>query len=68
MVEHADFNRRVRRTAVITVALLAALIFGIVVLAGGDWIPGAITVAAALVGLARQVPVIRELCGRPVVR
>ena len=57
-----DFDRRVRRTAVITVALLAALVFGIVVLAGGDWIPGGITVVAALIGLARQIPVIRDLC------
>jgi hypothetical protein len=32
------------------------------VLAGGDWIPGSITVVAALAGLARQVPVIRDLC------
>ena len=62
MVGKADVNRQVRRTALITVALFAALVFGIVVLAGGDWIPGGITVAAALVGLARQIPVIRELC------
>ncbi len=59
---NADFNRRVRRTAVITVALLAALVFGIVVLVGGDWIPGGITVMAALIGLVRQVPVVRDLC------
>ena len=59
---NADFNRRVRRTAAITVALFAALVFGIFVLAGGDWIPGLITVVAALVGLARQIPVVRELC------
>ena len=61
MLENADFKRRVRRTAVITLALFAALVFGIFVLAGGDWIPGVITVVAALVGLARQVAVIREL-------
>jgi hypothetical protein len=35
------------------------------VLAGGDWIPGAIIVAAALVGLARQIPLIRKLCTGP---
>ena len=58
-----DINRRVRRTALITVALSAALAFGILVLARGDWIPGAITVVAALVGLARQIPVIRDLHG-----
>jgi hypothetical protein len=62
VVENADFNRQVRRTALITVALLAALAFGIIVLASGDWLPGGITVAAALVGLARQIPVIRKLC------
>ena len=62
MVGNADFKRRVRRTALLTVGLSAALSFGIVVLAGGDWIPGAVTVVAALVGLAGQVPVIRELC------
>jgi hypothetical protein len=59
---NADFDLRVRRTALITVALAGALVFGIVVIAGGDWIPGGITVVAALVGLARQIPVIRDLC------
>ncbi len=62
MLGNEDFKRRVRRTALITVALSAALVFGIIVLAGGDWIPGGITVVAALVGLARQIPVIRDLC------
>jgi hypothetical protein len=59
------FNREVRRTAIMTVALSFALVFGIIVLAGGDWIPGGITVAAALVGLARQIPRIRRLCSGP---
>ena len=58
-----DHNRRVRRTALITVALSAALAFGILVLARGDWIPGAITIVAALVGLARQIPELRVLHG-----
>ncbi len=62
MLGNEDFKRRVRRTALITVALSAALVFGILVLAGGDWIPGGITVVAALIGLARQIPVIRDLC------
>ena len=35
MVGNADVHRQVRRTALITVALFAALVFGIVVLAGG---------------------------------
>jgi hypothetical protein len=63
----ADFNRQVRRTASMTVALLAALVFGIVVLVGGDWIPGGIIVAATLIGLAKQIPVIRKLCREEVV-
>ena len=62
MLGNEDFNRRVRFTALITVALSAALVFGIVVLAGGDWFPGAIIVVAALIGLARQIPVIWGLC------
>jgi hypothetical protein len=58
----ADPNRRIRRTAFITVALAATLLFGLIVLLGGDWIPGTLIVAASVVGLARQVPVIRDLC------
>ena len=50
-----------------TVGLVAALVFGIIVLASGDWIPGTIIVVATLVGLAQQIPVIVRLCtdGRP---
>ena len=58
----AQFNKQVRLTALLTVGLLAALIFGIFVLAGGDWIPGTVIVAASLIGLARQIPVINKLC------
>jgi hypothetical protein len=57
-----EFNRQVRLTAFLTVGLLTALIFGIIVLAGGDWIPGTVIVAASLIGLARQIQVINELC------
>jgi hypothetical protein len=57
-----EFNRQVRRTALLTVGMLAALIFGIIVLAGADWIPGTLIVAASLIGLARQIPVIKKLC------
>jgi hypothetical protein len=57
-----EFNRQVRLTAFLTVGLLAALVFGIIVLAGEDWIPGTIIVVASLVGLARQIPVINKLC------
>ena len=58
------FNRQVRQTALLSVALLAALIFGIIVLVGGDWIPGVLIVAASLIGLARQVPIISKLCNQ----
>ena len=51
MTAKDEFNRQVRLTALLTVGLLAALIFGIIVLAGGDWIPGTIIVAASLIGL-----------------
>jgi hypothetical protein len=68
MVNHQDFNRLVRRTAILTVALAACLIFGIIVLADGDWLPGGIIVGASTVGLAREIPIIRRLCstGYPV--
>jgi hypothetical protein len=62
MTAKDDFNRQVRLTALLTVGLLGALIFGIIVVAGGDWIPGTIIVAASLIGLARQIPVISKLC------
>ena len=62
MTAKDEFNRRVRQTAILTVALLAALIFGIIVLAGADWIPGTLIVAASLIGLARQIPIINKLC------
>ena len=54
------FNRQVRRSALLTVGLLAALTFGIIVLAGGDWMPGTLIVAASLIGLAGQVRVITD--------
>jgi hypothetical protein len=62
MANQHDFNREVWQAAIITVALGACFVFGIIVLASGDWLPGGIIVAASAVGLARQVPVIRELC------
>jgi hypothetical protein len=57
-----EFNRQVRRTALLSVGLFAALIFGIIVLAGGDWIPGTLIVVGAAIGLAREIPVINRLC------
>ena len=66
VADKEEFNRLVRRTAFLTVGLAAALVFGIIVLAGGDWVPGLVIVVAALIGLANQVPVIRRLCsGEP---
>jgi hypothetical protein len=62
VADKEEFNRQVRRTAFLTVGLAAALVFGIIVLVSGDWLPGAIIVATALIGLAQQVPVIRRLC------
>jgi hypothetical protein len=62
MANHHDFNHQVWRTAIITVALGACLIFGMIVLSSGDWLPGGIIVAASTVGLAREVPIIRKLC------
>jgi len=56
-----EFNRQARRTALLTVALLATLIFGIIVLAGGDWMPGTLIVAASLAGLAREIQAIGKL-------
>lgn len=55
------FNRLAWRTVFMTIGLTAALVFGIFVLAGGDWLPGTIIVAASLAGLASQVPAIRAL-------
>ena len=62
MTKHHDFSHQVWQTAIITVALGACFVFGIVVLASGDWLPGGIIVAASSIGLARQVPVIRKPC------
>lgn len=57
-----DFNHQVRLAAFLTVGLVGALVFGVTVLAEGDWIPGGIIVASTLIGLAREIPVIRKLC------
>ena len=62
MTAHDDLKRQVLRTALLTIGLLAALIFGIIVLAGGDWIPGTIIVVSSLIGLVGQIRVINRLC------
>jgi hypothetical protein len=66
MPNHEAFNRQVRQTAITTVALAAVLIFGIILLASSDWIPGGIIVASTIVGLAVEIPVIRKLCSTEV--
>jgi hypothetical protein len=65
MSEKEKWNREVMRAASLTIALTATLAFGIVVLATGDWVPGTVIVVASLVGLVREVPVIRRLCSSP---
>jgi hypothetical protein len=45
----------------LVVSLVGAGIFGIILLADGDWLPGGIIVAASLTGLAVKIPVIRGL-------
>ena len=65
MTAKEDFKRRAWRTALLTVGLLAALIFGAIVLAGGDWIPGTIIVVASVIGLAGQIPIIASSVGGP---
>ena len=62
MTAKDEFDRQVRRTALLTVGLLGALIFGIIVLAGGDWVPGTVIVVASLIGLAGQISIINKLC------
>ena len=61
MTAKDEFTRQVRQAALLTVALMSALIFGIVVLAGGDWIPGALIVAASAIGLVGLIPIINRL-------
>ncbi len=49
------------RLAVIVAGFVLAGAFGIILIATGDWVPGGIIVAAALVGLAVQIPALRKL-------
>jgi hypothetical protein len=65
VTEKQKWYRQVRLAASLTVALAAALVFGVVVLASGDWLPGTVIVVASLVGLTRQVPVVRKLGSEP---
>jgi hypothetical protein len=65
MTEREGFNRRVRRTAFLCLAFVLGLVFGIILLAVGDWIPGGVIVAVSLIGLAVEIPVIGRLCSAP---
>jgi len=62
MADKQVFNHQVRQTALITVALVFALVFGISLLASGDWIPGAIIALVTVAGLSLQTRVIVRLC------
>lgn len=61
MADRGHANRAIRAAALVIVGLAAALVFGIILLIGGDWIPGTVTVAATLIGLATQVGTIHRL-------
>ena len=50
-----------RRAMFQLVSFVGAGIFGIILLADGDWLPGGIIVAASVTGLAVRIPVIRGL-------
>ena len=61
MATKDDVTRQVWSTALLAVGLTAALVFGILVLTSGDWIPGTVIVVASAIALARLVPVIAGL-------
>jgi hypothetical protein len=55
-------TRRAKKLAVLwAIAYLASLTFGVLLLVDGDWLPGAIIVAAALAGLAALIRVVCRL-------
>jgi hypothetical protein len=62
MADKDTLSHHVRQTAFITAAVTFGLVFGIILLANGDWIPGAIIAVAGAVGLSVQIPVIAKLC------
>lgn len=57
-----SIRRRATSAAVWSVAFVAFMVFGVILLIGADWIPGAIITAAGLVCLAVTVSVIGKLC------
>ena len=48
------------KTVLLIVGLAAAFVFGILVLAGGDWLPGSIIVLASAAGLVGQIAAARR--------
>ena len=62
MADKDALSHHVHQTAFITAAVMFGLVFGIILLAKGDWIPGGIIVVAGVVGLSVQIPVIAKLC------
>ena len=56
----ADSHHQLRTAGFLTFAFAAGLVFGILVLVGGDWLPGTIIVVATAIGLATQVAMIRR--------
>jgi hypothetical protein len=63
MTEKQKHTHAPAAMALLAVGLAAALVFGALVLASGDWLPGTIIVVAAAVGLVREVPALRRLRG-----
>ncbi len=59
MSEKELFKRLVVSSA-ITVSLVSALIFGILVCASDDWVPGLIIVLASSIGIGWRIAVIRN--------
>jgi len=62
MADKESLSHHARQTALITAAVMFGLVFGIILLADGDWIPGGIIALAGVVGLSVQIPVIAKLC------
>jgi FtsH-binding integral membrane protein len=62
MADKQTFNHQVRQTAFLTAAIVFGLVFGIILVANGDWIPGGIIAVAGVIGLSVQIPVIAKLC------
>jgi hypothetical protein len=55
-------RRRIIRAVAGTVAYLAFVVFGILLILDGDWVPGSLILGAGLVGWAVLVPIIGGLC------